>query len=74
MALDGGGADGGQVAAGLTILIGVAVALAPGEHLKLSRPVLTAGITFGVLAAVGNGFGAVLSRRPMRLRRRRKKT
>jgi drug/metabolite transporter (DMT)-like permease len=52
-----------QVAACCTILVGVAIALAPGEHLKLSRQQLTLGIGFCILAALGNGYGAVLSRK-----------
>jgi drug/metabolite transporter (DMT)-like permease len=52
-----------QIAACVTILAGVALALAPGEHLKATRETLIAGIGFGILAAVGNGMGAVLSRK-----------
>jgi drug/metabolite transporter (DMT)-like permease len=52
-----------QVAACATILLGVAVALAPGKHLNVTRGKLAAGIVFGLLAAFGNGFGAVLSRK-----------
>lgn len=53
----------GQVLACLTILAGVATALAPGKHLNATRRVLLAGIGFGLLAAFGNGMGAVLSRK-----------
>jgi drug/metabolite transporter (DMT)-like permease len=52
-----------QVASSVTILIGVALALAPGKHLSLSTRTLISGILFGVLAAFGQGFGAVLSRK-----------
>ncbi|MGZ5543159.1 MAG: EamA family transporter [Limisphaerales bacterium] len=52
-----------QIAACSTILLGVAIALAPGEHLTISRQQFLWGIGFCVLAAVGNGFGAVLSRK-----------
>jgi drug/metabolite transporter (DMT)-like permease len=52
-----------QAAACAIILVGVAVALAPGEHLNVPRARLTSGIVFGLLAAFGNGFGAVLSRK-----------
>jgi drug/metabolite transporter (DMT)-like permease len=45
------------------ILVGVAVALAPGEHLHISRRALWIGIAMGVLAAFGQGLGAVLSRK-----------
>jgi drug/metabolite transporter (DMT)-like permease len=52
-----------QAAACAIILVGVAVALAPGKHLNVPRTRLTSGIMFGLLAAFGNGFGAVLSRK-----------
>jgi drug/metabolite transporter (DMT)-like permease len=45
------------------ILFGVALALAPGEHLHIPRRTLVIGIIMGALAAFGQGFGAVLSRR-----------
>ena len=52
-----------QMAACVTILAGVAVALAPGKHLNATRQRLMAGIGFGLLAALGNATGAVLSRK-----------
>ncbi len=52
-----------QIAACATILTGVALALAPGKHLNATRQMLAAGIGFGLLAALGNGLGAVLSRK-----------
>ena len=52
-----------QMCYGLTILVGVAIALAPGKHLNLTRPILLFGIFFSFLAGFGNGFGAVLSRK-----------
>jgi drug/metabolite transporter (DMT)-like permease len=52
-----------QMLCSLMILIGVGVALAPSEHLHLSRRVLTIGAVFGTCAAFGQGFGAVLSRK-----------
>jgi drug/metabolite transporter (DMT)-like permease len=52
-----------QTAACIIILAGVAVALAPGKHLNESPSRLAAGIAFGLLAAFGNGLGAVLSRK-----------
>ena len=45
------------------ILLGVAVALAPSEHLHLPRRTLFIGIAMGTIAALGQGFGAVLSRK-----------
>jgi len=52
-----------QTAACVIILVGVAIALAPGTHLNVSRGRMTVGIVFGLLAAFGNGLGAVLSRK-----------
>jgi drug/metabolite transporter (DMT)-like permease len=48
---------------GTVILVGVVVALAPKEHLHLSRRQLVIGAVAGLLAAFGQGFGAVLSRK-----------
>jgi drug/metabolite transporter (DMT)-like permease len=53
----------GQIAACATILAGVGLALAPGHHLKATRKMLVSGVAFSVLGALGNGFGAVLSRK-----------
>ena len=44
-------------------LFGVAMALAPGEHLHIERRALVIGVVMGILAAFGQGFGAVLSRK-----------
>jgi drug/metabolite transporter (DMT)-like permease len=52
-----------QAAACALILAGVAVALAQGKHLEAKKGVLAAGICFSFLAAFGNGFGAVISRK-----------
>jgi drug/metabolite transporter (DMT)-like permease len=52
-----------QVGACATILTGVVWALAPGKHLKARKTVLAAGISFSLLAALGNGVGAVISRK-----------
>jgi drug/metabolite transporter (DMT)-like permease len=49
--------------AGLVILIGVAIALAPKNHLHLEPKHLFSGTIFGVLAAIGQAGGAVLSRK-----------
>jgi len=56
-----------QSIAGLVILAGVAVALAPGNHFHLDRKNLFGGTVFGVLAAIGQGGGAVLSRKAFQL-------
>ena len=52
-----------QSIAGLIILVGIAVTLAPGNHVHLDRKYLVSGTIFGVLAAIGQGGGAVLSRK-----------
>jgi drug/metabolite transporter (DMT)-like permease len=54
--------SGTQIVAGTLILSGVALALAPGRHLQISRRTFWLGVTFGVIAALGQGMGAVLSR------------
>jgi drug/metabolite transporter (DMT)-like permease len=52
-----------QMAACGTVLVGVAIALVPGGHLTLSRRQWTVGIGFCVVAALGNAYGGVLSRK-----------
>ncbi len=52
-----------QILCGLTILAGVGVALTPGEHLRLTRRDLAAGVAFSTLAALGSALAAVLSRK-----------
>lgn len=52
-----------QIVSSLTILAGVGIALAPDRRLSISRRVLIFGVIFGVLAAIGQGYGAVLSRK-----------
>jgi drug/metabolite transporter (DMT)-like permease len=54
--------SGLQIVAGTLILSGVALALAPGRHLQISRRDFWLGVTFGVIGALGQGMGAVLSR------------
>lgn len=53
----------GQLMAGLVILAGVAIAVAPQEHLHIPRSTLIAGLVLGVVAALGQGLGAVISRK-----------
>jgi drug/metabolite transporter (DMT)-like permease len=48
---------------GVVILSGVALALAPSEHIHLPRAALVFGVLMGVVAAIGQGMGAVLSRK-----------
>ena len=58
-----------EVVAALTILGGVAVALAPSDHVNLPRRTLFIGLLAGVVAAIGQGGGAVLSRVAYRIAR-----
>jgi len=51
-----------QIVFGLVILAGVAIALAPDKHLGLTPRQLAQGISLGVVAALGQGLGAVISR------------
>lgn len=53
----------GQLLAGAVILAGVAVAVAPGEHLHIPRRTLILGLALGVVAAIGQGLGAAVSRK-----------
>lgn len=52
-----------QIVFGLVILAGVAIALAPDGDLKIPRRILTQGILLGIVAALGQGLGAVVSRK-----------
>ena len=52
-----------QVCCSLVILLGVAIALAPKEHLHLPRRALVIGLIFGIIAAIGQGVGSVVSRK-----------
>jgi drug/metabolite transporter (DMT)-like permease len=45
------------------MLAGVIVALAPGDHLKITPRRFWAGILASIIAALGGAFGAVLSRK-----------
>jgi drug/metabolite transporter (DMT)-like permease len=45
------------------ILIGVAIALAPGDHLKISARNWQIGLTAGIFAALGGALGAVIIRK-----------
>lgn len=51
-----------EMLAAFLILGGVALALAPGRHLEISRRMFWVGVSFGIIAAIGQGLGAVLSR------------
>jgi drug/metabolite transporter (DMT)-like permease len=52
-----------QVSCSVVVLLGVAVALAPSEHLHIPRNALIAGVIFGLIAAFGQAGGAVVSRK-----------
>lgn len=52
-----------QIAAILVILGGIVLALAPGELEVANRRRFVVGLLFGLLAALGQGGGAVLSRK-----------
>ncbi|MGC3959789.1 MAG: EamA family transporter [Verrucomicrobiota bacterium] len=52
-----------QVFGVLVVLVGVGVALAPSEHVSIPRRQLISGVAFGLLAALGNAMGVVLSRK-----------
>src|SRR5581483_9676394 len=52
-----------QIVYGAIILVGIGISLAPGKNLKLTRKGVTTGVLFCTLAALGDAFGAVLSRK-----------
>ncbi len=52
-----------QIGSMVVIMIGVGLALAPEEHLRLGRRQLFIGICGCLLAALGTAIGAVLSRK-----------
>lgn len=53
----------GQFWAIVVILAGISVALVPKQLVRGTLPAFLVGVAFGVLAGVGQGLGAVLSRR-----------
>jgi len=52
-----------QVLYGLVVLAGVGLALAPGEHMSLTRRRLIIGTVASLIAALGGAGGAVFSRK-----------
>jgi drug/metabolite transporter (DMT)-like permease len=52
-----------QIACGATILFGVALAIAPKEHAHRPASVLAWGLFYGFFSALGQGWGAVISRK-----------
>ena len=59
----GEGLTAGQVLAGIGILIGVGLALAPGDPGQIDKAHWKVGIFWGLISAIGQGGGAVLSRK-----------
>lgn len=53
--------SGTEILGAALILGGVALALAPGKHLEIPRRAFWIGVTCGIIAALGQGMGAVLS-------------
>jgi drug/metabolite transporter (DMT)-like permease len=54
---------GRQLLAGIVILTGVAVAVAPRGRLTAGNRAVMWGVAYGVVAAMGQGLGAVVSRK-----------
>ena len=52
-----------EIISGFIILTGVGVALAPSEHQHIAPKALARGIAFGLVAALGQGLGAVVTRK-----------
>lgn len=57
----------GEIAAAVVILAGVALAIAPSQHRHVSRRTLWAGVILAVIGALGQGTGAVLTRKALEL-------
>ena len=51
-----------QIVSAIVVLAGVVIAIAPSDHLHLSRKVIFVGVLFGLIAALCQALGAVLSR------------
>jgi drug/metabolite transporter (DMT)-like permease len=56
-----------QAISSLVILLGVALAIAPSDHVEIPRRTLVIGVLFGLLAAAGQAGGAVISRSGFRI-------
>ena len=65
----GTGLSTAEILCALAILAGVALALAPGRHVRIGRRELLAGLAFGSVAAICQALGAVLSRKAFALAR-----
>ncbi len=53
--------SGMEIGGAALILGGVALAIAPGKHLDIPKRVFWIGVAYGVVAALGQGMGAVFS-------------
>lgn len=53
----------GQILSDILVIIGISMALFPLQHAQSDKRQKLYGILFALAAALGNGFGAVLSRR-----------
>jgi len=58
-----------QIVSAIVILVGVAIAIAPHEHLHTPRRIVAIGAAFGFIAAICQAVGAVLSREAFALAR-----
>jgi uncharacterized membrane protein len=56
-----------ELLCGAGVLAGVALALVPKDNAHIAGPRLSSGIVWGVLAAAGQGLGAVISRKAFAL-------
>jgi drug/metabolite transporter (DMT)-like permease len=54
---------GTQLVLGAVVLAGIAMALVPKDNLHIERGKLLSGVIYGVIAAAGQGGGAVISRK-----------
>ena len=52
-----------EILSSVVILAGVGIAVSPREHLHIPRGVLIVGLVMGAFAALGQGLGAVVSRK-----------
>ena len=66
----GTGMSATEMIAATLVLSGVALALSPGRHLQISRRIFWTGVVLGILAAIGQAAGAVLSRQAYQIAER----
>jgi drug/metabolite transporter (DMT)-like permease len=63
----GTGLSAWEILCALVVLAGVALALAPGGNIRIGQRELMSGMAFGLIAAVCQALGAVLSRKAFAL-------